>query len=205
MRTAAFAGRICSSRSVLRAYGHPSSRWLGQRSQLLSNLPLRCLRTNQPRCYRWRRCSDRYKTTTVLLAALSPAAFLDLAENGNDHDSDATSESEMLAASRDEVEKRVPKEVNGIAKVYGGIFLLLDKYVIEVVATAFRFLRLVTIFVPVLATTPAIWLGRRVKNRDHERTGTLWWYQLLVSAMERAGPAFIKVRPPIISGIMCGC
>lgn len=111
----------------------------------------------------------------------------------------------MLAASRDEVEKRVPKEVNGIAKVYGGIFLLLDKYVIEVVATAFRFLRLVTIFVPVLATTPAIWLGRRVKNRDHERTGTLWWYQLLVSAMERAGPAFIKVRPPIISGIMCGC
>jgi len=51
----------------------------------------------------------------------------------------------------------------------------------------------VIIFVPVIVAIPAIWIGDRVKDRDNERKGTLWWYGFLVSSMERAGAAFIKV------------
>ena len=57
-----------------------------------------------------------------------------------------------------------------------------------------RFLPLVIIFVPVIVTIPAIWIGARRVDRDNERSGTLWWYGFLVSSMEKAGAAFIKVR-----------
>jgi aarF domain-containing kinase len=54
-------------------------------------------------------------------------------------------------------------------------------------------LHLVIIFVPVIVTIPVIWIGSRNPNKDDERSGTLWWYGFLVSSMERAGAAFIKV------------
>ncbi|PSK42259.1 ABC1 family protein, mitochondrial [Elsinoe australis] len=49
------------------------------------------------------------------------------------------------------------------------------------------------IFVPVIITVPAIWIGSRQKDKDDERSGTIWWYGFLVSSMERAGAAFIKL------------
>jgi aarF domain-containing kinase len=45
----------------------------------------------------------------------------------------------------------------------------------------------------VIVTIPVIWLGQRQADKDDERSGTLWWYGFLVSSMERAGAAFIKV------------
>ncbi len=100
----------------------------------------------------------------------------------------------MLEASRAEIEKKIPDNLHGVKRVVREIFIFVDSYIVEPIATGLRFLHLFIIFVPVIFTVPAIWVGSRVKARDSERTGTLWWYQFLVSSMERAGPAFIKVN-----------
>lgn len=99
----------------------------------------------------------------------------------------------MLQASREEIEKKIPDDVHGIKRFFRSIWAFLDLYIYEPIATSLRFLHLVIIFVPVIITVPAIWFGKRQKLRDSERSGTLWWYGFLVSSMERAGPAFIKV------------
>ena len=100
----------------------------------------------------------------------------------------------MLEASREELKKSIPDSVHGLRRVWHEFLFIVDQYIYEPLATGFRFLHLVFIFVPVLISVPIIWLGRRHKDRDDERGGTLWWYGFLVRSMERAGPAFIKVR-----------
>lgn len=104
-----------------------------------------------------------------------------------------TPEEHMLEASRAEIAKEIPEDVHGLPRVWKAIYLFVDTLIVEPIATTFRFLHLVIIFVPVIGTMPLIWLGRRQKNRDNERSGTLWWYSFLVRSMERAGPAFIKL------------
>jgi len=99
----------------------------------------------------------------------------------------------MLEASRDELGNSIPESVHGIRRLWRGVIFVLDQYIYEPIATGFRFLHLILIFVPVIFTVPAIWIGRRHKDRDDERSGALWWYGFLVHSMERAGPAFIKV------------
>lgn len=127
----------------------------------------------------------------LLSAALTPAAFLQLSEE--DKQDGKTGEEHMLEASREELRKRVPDNVHGLRRVLRSLLFVLDQYVYEPIATGFRFLHLVIIFVPVIVTVPAIWIGSRRKDHDNERSGTLWWYGFLVHSMERAGPAFIKV------------
>ncbi|KAK6497334.1 hypothetical protein TWF481_011748 [Arthrobotrys musiformis] len=75
----------------------------------------------------------------------------------------------------------------GHAKYY------LHACLIEPVATGLRFLYLALLFLPVIITMPAIWMGPRLPLRDGERAGTLWWYGYLVKSMEMAGPTFIKL------------
>jgi hypothetical protein len=99
----------------------------------------------------------------------------------------------MLEASRKEIEKKIPDDLHGMKRIFRSIWVFLDLYIYEPIATSLRFLHLVVIFVPVIITVPAIWIGKRQRGRDNERSGTLWWYGFLVDAMERAGPAFIKV------------
>ena len=127
----------------------------------------------------------------LLCAALSPAAFIQISQEENGDGK--TAEEHMLEVSREEIRKKIPDDVHGLSRLLRGISLFLDVYVYEPIATSFRFLHLVIIFVPVIITIPAIWIGRRRKDRDYERSGTLWWYGFLVMSMERAGPAFIKV------------
>lgn len=129
---------------------------------------------------------------TLLLAALSPAAFVKLSEE--DTGDGKTREDHMLEASRAEIEKSPPDDLHGVRRAWRGLYLLWDRYVFEPIATGLRFLHLVIIFVPVILAVPVIWIGRRQKDRDMERSGTLWWYGFLVHSMERSGPAFIKVR-----------
>jgi len=100
----------------------------------------------------------------------------------------------MLEISRKEIKKSVDEDDRGLTKLRRQAVLLIDLYIWEPICTGIRFLQLFTIFVPVILTVPAIWIGRRHPDRDNERTGTLWWYGFLVKAMEWAGPAFIKVR-----------
>jgi aarF domain-containing kinase len=100
----------------------------------------------------------------------------------------------MLEASRKELKEQVPKALRHSKKFRRGLYFFVDVYIVEPICTGLRFLHLAFIFVPVLATIPVIWLGRRQPDRDNERSGTLWWYGFLVHSMERAGAAFIKVR-----------
>ena len=124
-------------------------------------------------------------------AALSPAAFVALSEE--DDGDGKTPEEHMLEASRAEIAKELPEDVHGVKRLWKGLLLSIDCYIVEPVATVLRFFHLVVIFVPVIGTLPILLLGSRQKDRDNERTGTLWWYSFLVRAMERGGPAFIKV------------
>lgn len=128
----------------------------------------------------------------ILYALLTPAAFVRLSEE--DNGDGKTPEEHMLEASREEIRKGVPDSAHGLTRAWKELYLFLDLYIYEPIATGFRFLHLTVIFVPVIATIPVIWVGRRVKERESERSGTLWWYDFLVRSMERAGPAFIKVK-----------
>lgn len=82
---------------------------------------------------------------------------------------------------------------------------LIEHYVIEPLATTRRFLYLLTLFLPLVLTSPVLLLeyvelGHPAKRRKRnsvgalvtERRTTTWWYFLLVNAMQRAGPTFIK-------------
>lgn len=100
----------------------------------------------------------------------------------------------MLELSRNELREHVPKALENSTWFRKNVYFFVDTYFIEPICTGLRFLHLVFIFVPVLATVPVIWFGARQPDRDNERSGTLWWYGFLVGSMERAGAAFIKVN-----------
>jgi aarF domain-containing kinase len=125
-------------------------------------------------------------------AVLSPLAFVGIA-NEKVGDGEQTHEEAMLEASRKELDEQVPAALKNSTKYRRGIYFFIEDYIIEPIATGLRFLHLVIIFVPVIVTIPVIWLGQRQAHKDNERSGTLWWYGFLVSSMERAGAAFIKV------------
>ncbi|KAI4618052.1 uncharacterized protein J4E87_008061 [Alternaria ethzedia] len=125
-------------------------------------------------------------------AILSPLAFVDVANDKSGH-GEKTHEEAMLEASRKELDEQVPHALRHSTKYRRGIYFFIEDYIIEPIATGFRFLHLIIIFVPVIVTIPAIWLGSRQPDRDNERSGTLWWYGFLVGSMERAGAAFIKL------------
>jgi aarF domain-containing kinase len=150
----------------------------------------------------WHRqfAAPRFRGKTILWsgaaatggALLSPLAFVEIGhdESGN---GEKTHEEAMLEASRKELAEQVPKSIESSKKYRRGIYFFFEDYLIEPICTGLRFLHLVVIFVPVIVTIPAIWIGQRRADRDNERSGTLWWYGFLVGSMERAGAAFIKV------------
>ncbi|KAI9799654.1 MAG: hypothetical protein M1833_003969 [Piccolia ochrophora] len=149
----------------------------------------------------------RQRRIPTLVAALSPAAFVQLSEE--DNGDGGTAEERMLEVSRAEIAKVLPEDLRGFTRVRRGVVLVVERYLVEPVATGLRFLHLVFIFVPVIVTVPVMWWGSRNKGRDNQRWGTLWWYGFLVNAMERAGPAFIKLgqwaasRTDIFPNEMC--
>lgn len=177
MRTVFSFGRFCVRNGILRVVFRPR---LGRHFSLPARWSLP--RKPPPR---------PLEGGKILLAVLSPAAFIQLSEE--DNGDGKTPEELMLEASRAEIEKSIPDHVHGIRRAWHGLYLFVDKFIFEPIATGFRFLHLVVIFVPVIAAVPIIWFGRRRKDHDNERTGTLWWYRFLVYSMERAGPTFIKV------------
>lgn len=183
MRTGFLFSRNCFRATL------PTLRPVVRRQQYISVFTNRNSFKDNPRKFSTRR-------PVLLAAALTPAAFVKLSEE--DHKDGRSGEEQMLEASRKEIEKKVPDDVYGVKRFFRIVWVVLDQCVYEPIATTLRFLHLVAIFVPVIVTVPVIWIGKRQKERDNERSGTLWWYGFLVSSMERAGPAFIKVRrqPP---------
>jgi len=189
MRTALGLGRTCLRQALSRSSQHVSHQCPRLFTTSSSAAPSRLhLRLARPPFFRR---PPRPGGKTLLLAALSPAAFVGLAEE--DNGDGKTGEEHMLEASRAELAQAVPKALQGSKRVRRGLYFFIEDWVIEPIATGLRFLHLVVIFVPVILAVPVIWFGRRVPERDGERSGTLWWYGFLVSSMERAGAAFIKV------------
>lgn len=185
MRTALFFGRQCLYKG------------LRQSIPFAARIPTRSFASSPHSFVRRRFATPRFPGRTVLWsgaagATLSPLAFValsnDESENGN-----KTHEEAMLEASRKELKEQVPKAIQHSKKFRRGIYFFVDLYIIEPICTGLRFLHLVIIFVPVIATIPVIWFGRRQPDKDNERSGTLWWYGFLVRSMERSGAAFIKV------------
>ncbi|KAJ4423101.1 hypothetical protein N0V82_002230 [Gnomoniopsis sp. IMI 355080] len=144
----------------------------------------------------WSGSHQRPRSAPLVFAAnstaLGTAAFVELSED-KDAGSGQTGEKRMLEASRAEISKKLDDDDRGFSRLRHGIVLFLDVYLWEPLCTGFRFLHLAVIFVPVLFAVPIIWLGKRQKDRDDERTGALFWYNFLVKGMEWAGPAFIKL------------
>lgn len=183
MRPAALVGRFC-----LNCAGGPRLFRLAPRPRYF--FPR--LQQWSRRAY-WKGTGSRAPVVgTVLLAALSPGSFLELAEKTDG--GETTGEIKMLEASRQELQKTVAGDVRGFSRLCQILYVFSYRYIYEPLATGLRFFHLVIIFIPVIVTVPAIWFGERNSSRNGERTGTLWWYRFLVRSMERAGPAFIKVR-----------
>ncbi|KAG5644627.1 hypothetical protein DXG03_008105 [Asterophora parasitica] len=63
----------------------------------------------------------------------------------------------------------------------------------EPLLTAKRFIYLFTLFAPVILCSPMLLVGKPEKKYRGDRWGAVWWYELLVSKMEAAGPTFIKL------------
>ena len=198
MRVALFAGcRPCISPLRQQALRSSLLRWTFRNTNTHSTFAARCWPFRKPP-------PPRYGARQLLAAsALTPGALVLLGEN---HDDDGkTGEEHMLKASREEIDSTLPDAVARLGPTRRSIYCLFDTYLLEPVCTALRFFHLLVIFVPVVVTAPVIWLGSRIPERDNERSGTIWWYGFLVSSMERAGAAFIKVRirtipqPPLCS------
>ncbi|CEJ90964.1 Putative ABC1 family protein [[Torrubiella] hemipterigena] len=132
-------------------------------------------------------------TASAGAAAAGTSAFVELSRKGNGGDPTETGEHRMLELSRQEIQKKVADDDRGASRVVHKIMLFIDLWIWEPICTGARFLQLVVIFVPVIICVPAIWVGSRNPDRDNERSGTLWWYNFLVKAMELSGPAFIKL------------
>ncbi|KAG8787715.1 hypothetical protein FRC12_015335, partial [Ceratobasidium sp. 428] len=79
----------------------------------------------------------------------------------------------------------------------------------EPIRTGFRFLHLLGIFLPVILTAPMLLVGPQEERYGGDRWGAVWWYGLLVRAMQRAGPTFIKLsqwagsREDLFPAILC--
>lgn len=193
MGPAAFVSRLCT-RSFPRA--RTTTGTFGADFRFLRP---RAYRTSQ---WRWseqpRR--QRYAGITLLAAGnsavLGTLAFVEQSDR-DATDSDATWESRLLEASRNELEAaradRARNEPNSLMKIIHRATALFDTYLWEPICTTARFLHLLVIFVPVIFAVPVMWAGRRWPDLDNERGGTLWWYAFLVRSMEWAGPTFIKV------------
>ncbi|KAJ7040420.1 hypothetical protein C8F04DRAFT_1083520 [Mycena alexandri] len=79
----------------------------------------------------------------------------------------------------------------------------------EPVFTATRFVYLFALFMPVIICSPMLLVGKPEKRYRGDRWGAIWWYNFLVSKMETAGPAFIKLaqwagsRADLFPSLLC--
>lgn len=126
--------------------------------------------------------------TSLSLFFLSPGSAGD-----TQHIEPPTQELRLLAKSEEENQYKERKNKPPVWDTLSYARYYIHTYLLEPVATGLRFLHLVLLFLPVIITMPAIWIGPRLPLQDGERAGTLWWYGYLVKSMEMAGPTFIKL------------
>ncbi|KAI0399151.1 ABC1 family protein [Xylaria palmicola] len=182
MRSLHFFARYCARRTIPRAPIGPGL------SRSYSTFRHGLGRINPGPGYRARGTA----LTAAVNGVLGTAAFIKLSEKDNGG-TEQTAEGRMLQASREELAKTVDEDKTGLSRWAQEAVVFLDVYIWEPLCTGVRFCHLVIIFVPLILTVPALWIGRRQPSHGNERSGTLWWYNFLVWCMEAAGPAFIKL------------
>ncbi|KAJ6520016.1 hypothetical protein C8R45DRAFT_44554 [Mycena sanguinolenta] len=79
----------------------------------------------------------------------------------------------------------------------------------EPLLTTKRFVYLFALFIPVILSSPMLLVGKPEKRYRGDTWGAVWWYNFLVSRMETAGPAFIKLaqwagsRADLFPSLLC--
>ncbi|KAF9892376.1 hypothetical protein FE257_002153 [Aspergillus nanangensis] len=71
---------------------------------------------------------------------------------------------QMLELSRQEIKKSVAEDARGFEKFRQSLYVVWWYYVYDPIATGFRFVHLVVVFLPVIIALPTIWFGKRVKD-----------------------------------------
>lgn len=134
--------------------------------------------------------------TLAVVAPLGLSASRREEEKKDEEDGqEKTIEQLMLEESdleREEL-RRVSKDQPFIFRVVQTAQVFIVNWIIEPIATGFRFITLVTIFVPLILAIPLCCVGARIPEKSNEREGTMLWYAFLIKSMENAGPTFIKV------------
>src|SRR4051794_15771907 len=113
MNTAFVFGRFC-----LRRGGSTIARAFSRRQQ--------CFSRKHSLKEAWRRrvsAGPGTPRTILVIAALSPAAFLQISEE--EVTDGQTAEVHMLEASREEIKKKIPDDVHGINRLFRGIVFVL--------------------------------------------------------------------------------
>lgn len=77
--------------------------------------------------------------------------------------------------------------------LFSRVGLFLRNTVLESLVTAGRFAYLFCLFFPVILASPMLLVGTPAPELQGDKWGAVWWYDLFVMQMERAGPTFIKV------------
>lgn len=93
--------------------------------------------------------------------------------------------------------------------IHQRILTFLVERVWEPILTTTRFVHLFFIFIPVIVCSPMLLIGPPEAQLDGDRWGAVWWYDLLVSRMQAAGPTFIKLaqwaasRADLFPSVLC--
>jgi len=91
-----------------------------------------------------------------------------------------------------EIQKAEPSK-RKLIRILDSILDWLDTWILEPILICKRFFHVLILFSPIAIAFPIIFMGKRHPEEHDERTGTLWWYDLLMNQMELAGPTFIKL------------
>lgn len=151
----------------------------------------------------------RFKKNGVLylgpatLAAIAPLGLSSNQEGAKEEEEGDCPEKtiEQLMLEESDLEREELRKVSNdqpfISRVVQNIEVFLINWIIEPIATGFRFVTLVSIFVPLILAAPLCCMGSRIPEKSNERKGTMLWYAFLIKSLENAGPTFIKVGVPL--------
>lgn len=118
------------------------------------------------------------------LASL-PLAHLERKYQKNNHD---------ISTPEDIEEMREEPSQRKVIRIIDRILDWLDTWFLEPLLVCKRLVHVILLFSPIVIAIPIAFFGEKNPDEHDERTGTIWWYNLIMNQMELAGPTFIKVK-----------
>ncbi|KAG2173698.1 hypothetical protein INT43_005118 [Umbelopsis isabellina] len=117
------------------------------------------------------------------LASL-PLAHLERKYQKNNHD---------ISTPEDIEEMRAEPSQRKVIRIIDRILDWLDTWFLEPILVCKRFVHVILLFSPIVIAIPIAFFGAKNPDEHDERSGTIWWYNLIMNQMELAGPTFIKL------------